>query len=280
MTGIKAIERFTGWRCFGVVPWLKAAARAAVRGFGGAGKSGVGREAGAEGRRADAFAHRQFRRPRPAARPNPQVELVFVPPGQRLPADAGLVVIPGSKSTIGDLIEFRENGWDRDLEAHRRRGGHVVGICGGYQMLGRVVRDPRRHRGQRDRDRGARPARRRNGDGAGKDGAQRHARIRCTSTCRSRATKSISAAPPVRTACGRPPSSTASRTAPSRPTARCRAPTCTACFPPTLFGRIPGKPWRQRRRHRLSRRGRTGAGRDRQPSWKPTSTATPSLLAR
>ncbi|MGO4836467.1 cobyric acid synthase CobQ, partial [Rhizobiaceae sp. 2RAB30] len=55
---------------------------------------------------------------------------------------AGLVVIPGSKTTIGDLFRFRENGWDRDLADHRRRGGHVVGICGGYQMLGRVVRDP------------------------------------------------------------------------------------------------------------------------------------------
>ncbi|TIV73879.1 MAG: cobyric acid synthase CobQ, partial [Mesorhizobium sp.] len=72
----------------------------------------------------------------------PQVEVVFVPPGKRLPEDAGLVVIPGSKSTIGDLIKFRENGWDRDLLAHRKRGGHVVGICGGYQMLGRMVRDP------------------------------------------------------------------------------------------------------------------------------------------
>ena len=65
-----------------------------------------------------------------------------MPPGERLPADAGLVVIPGSKSTIGDLIEFRRNGWDADLAAHRRRGGHVAGICGGYQMLGRLVRDP------------------------------------------------------------------------------------------------------------------------------------------
>ena len=57
-------------------------------------------------------------------------------------SDAGLVVIPGSKSTIGDLAKFRENGWDHDLAEHRRRGGHVVGICGGYQMLGRMVRDP------------------------------------------------------------------------------------------------------------------------------------------
>ena len=50
----------------------------------------------------------------------PQVEVVFVPPGQPLPEDAGLVVIPGSKSTIGDLLNFRENGWDRDLAAHRQ----------------------------------------------------------------------------------------------------------------------------------------------------------------
>ena len=72
----------------------------------------------------------------------PEVEVVFVPPGKPLPADAGLVVIPGSKSTIGDLLKFRENRWDRDLLAHRKRGGHVVGICAGFQMLGRTVRDP------------------------------------------------------------------------------------------------------------------------------------------
>jgi adenosylcobyric acid synthase len=59
-----------------------------------------------------------------------------------LPADAGLVVIPGSKSTIADLAHLRENGWDRDLAAHRQRGGHIVGLCGGYQMLGRRVLDP------------------------------------------------------------------------------------------------------------------------------------------
>jgi adenosylcobyric acid synthase len=70
------------------------------------------------------------------------VEVVFVRPGERLPADAAAVVIPGSKSTIADLIRFRENGWDADIRAHAARGGHVAGICGGYQMLGRVVRDP------------------------------------------------------------------------------------------------------------------------------------------
>ena len=53
-----------------------------------------------------------------------------------------LVIIPGSKSTIGDLQRLRENGWERDLRAHVARGGHVLGICGGFQMLGRSVRDP------------------------------------------------------------------------------------------------------------------------------------------
>ena len=70
------------------------------------------------------------------------VEVVFVPPGRSLPEDAGLVILPGSKSTIGDLLFLREQGWDRDLQRHVRGGGHVVGICGGYQMLGKTVADP------------------------------------------------------------------------------------------------------------------------------------------
>jgi len=52
------------------------------------------------------------------------------------------VIIPGSKSTRGDLAFLRAQGWDIDLLAHRRRGGHVLGVCGGYQMLGRSVADP------------------------------------------------------------------------------------------------------------------------------------------
>jgi len=66
----------------------------------------------------------------------------MVPPGQPLPADAQLVILPGSKSTIGDLAFLRAQGWDIDLAAHIRRGGHVLGICGGYQMLGRSISDP------------------------------------------------------------------------------------------------------------------------------------------
>lgn len=72
----------------------------------------------------------------------PNISVIMVSAGQPLPADADLVFIPGTKSTIGDLRFFREQGWDIDLAAHIRRGGHVLGVCGGYQMLGQEIRDP------------------------------------------------------------------------------------------------------------------------------------------
>jgi adenosylcobyric acid synthase len=72
----------------------------------------------------------------------PSVELVRVRPGQALPGDADLVILPGSKATIADLAALREAGFDIDIAAHLRRGGTVLGLCGGYQMLGRAVHDP------------------------------------------------------------------------------------------------------------------------------------------
>ncbi len=71
----------------------------------------------------------------------PNVRLMMVRPGEPLPL-ADLVILPGTKATISDLAFFRAQGWDIDLFAHVRRGGRVLGICGGYQMLGRVVADP------------------------------------------------------------------------------------------------------------------------------------------
>ena len=71
----------------------------------------------------------------------PGVDLVLVRPGTPLPV-CDLVLLPGSKSTIADLAAFRAAGWDIDLAAHHRRGGRVLGICGGYQMLGRTLSDP------------------------------------------------------------------------------------------------------------------------------------------
>ena len=71
----------------------------------------------------------------------PGVRLDWIAPGTPLPA-CDCIILPGSKSTIADLAVLRSEGWDVDLHAHVRRGGHVLGICGGYQMLGRRIADP------------------------------------------------------------------------------------------------------------------------------------------
>jgi adenosylcobyric acid synthase len=87
-------------------------------------------------------------------RAEPGVELVFVRPGQALPGDATLVILPGSKATLADLAALRREGWDIDILAHRRRGGRVLGICGGYQMLGHGIADPDGHEGPPDNSSG------------------------------------------------------------------------------------------------------------------------------
>jgi len=77
----------------------------------------------------------------------PAVELVRVKPGMALPGDVQLVILPGSKATIADMNALRAAGFDVDIGAHVRRGGHVLGLCGGYQMLGRTIADPAGHEG-------------------------------------------------------------------------------------------------------------------------------------
>lgn len=72
----------------------------------------------------------------------PGLRLTMLGAGQPIPGDADLVILPGTKSTRGDLEFLRAQGWDVDIAAHIRRGGHVLGICGGYQMLGASVEDP------------------------------------------------------------------------------------------------------------------------------------------
>ncbi|MCR4266243.1 cobyric acid synthase [Nitratireductor sp. ZSWI3] len=151
--GLAAINRFTGWRSFGVVPWLHEAARLPAE------------DSVTLARRASPLAAKlkvavpmlsriaNFDDLDPLSA-EPEVEVVFVPPGERLPRDAGLVVIPGSKSTVGDLAFLRRQGWDEDLRAHRARGGHIAGLCGGYQMLGRFVDDPEGLEGEAGRAEG------------------------------------------------------------------------------------------------------------------------------
>jgi len=72
----------------------------------------------------------------------PAVNLRWVQPGQPIPAETDVVILPGSKATRADLDTLRREGWDIDILAHVRRGGRVLGLCAGFQMLGRVVRDP------------------------------------------------------------------------------------------------------------------------------------------
>jgi adenosylcobyric acid synthase len=75
-------------------------------------------------------------------RQEPGVAVYLVEGGRAIPADADLVLLVGSKATIDDLLFVKEQGWDIDLKAHVRRGGRLLGICGGYQMLGRRIDDP------------------------------------------------------------------------------------------------------------------------------------------
>jgi adenosylcobyric acid synthase len=72
----------------------------------------------------------------------PAVELMHVKPDAALPGDADLVILPGSKATIADLEVLRASGLETDIRAHVRRGGLLLGLCGGYQMLGRTIADP------------------------------------------------------------------------------------------------------------------------------------------
>jgi adenosylcobyric acid synthase len=139
--GLAAITRLTGWPSLGVVPWLPAAARLPAEDA-----LDLGREATQGGRRLKIAVPviariANFDDLDPLGQEE-GVELILVGPGSALPGDADLVVLPGSKSTIGDLAFFRAQGWDVDLAGHLRRGGHVLGLCGGYQMLGRTISDP------------------------------------------------------------------------------------------------------------------------------------------
>ncbi|WP_205949771.1 cobyric acid synthase [Paracoccus contaminans] len=137
--GHRMIEARTGWRGLGVVPWFPAAARLPAEDAldlrTGSGGAGVTIACLALPRIAN------FDDLDPLAA-EPGVRLVMVWPGQVIPAGARLVIVPGSKSTRADLDFLRAEGWDIDLAAHMRRGGHVLGLCGGYQMLGRRIADP------------------------------------------------------------------------------------------------------------------------------------------
>lgn len=72
----------------------------------------------------------------------PGVNLIIAPPGAPLPVAADIILLGGSKATLSDLDALRREGWDIDIASHIRRGGHVLGLCGGYQILGNNIADP------------------------------------------------------------------------------------------------------------------------------------------
>ncbi|NVK35143.1 MAG: cobyric acid synthase [Rhodobacteraceae bacterium] len=137
--GVQEIEQRCGWASLGVVPWFSEANRLPA-------EDALGLE--------DGLGNGSLKIVVPVIsrianfddldplRLEPSVSLQLVHPGEPLPGDADVVLLPGTKSTIGDLAFFKEQGWDIDLKAHHRRGGRIIGICGGYQMLGRTVSDP------------------------------------------------------------------------------------------------------------------------------------------
>ena len=142
--GYIAIEMLTKWRGFGVLPFFPAAARLPAEDALDLPLRRSSRSTSDDRLRIAALVFSRianFDDLDPLAH-EPGVSLTMVRPGEPIPGDTQLVVLPGSKSTRGDLAFLREQGWDIDLAGHIRRGGHVLGICGGYQMLGRTINDP------------------------------------------------------------------------------------------------------------------------------------------
>lgn len=157
--GVKAITDYTGWAALGVVPAfdeLRLLPAEDSLSLSGAKLShsvaSVASVASGAPENATAVARPKIAVPRLPRIANfddldpllaePGVEVILVQPGEPLPADAALILLPGSKSTIADLKFLRAQGWEIDLLAHHRRGGRVLGVCGGFQMLGESIADP------------------------------------------------------------------------------------------------------------------------------------------
>ena len=145
--GLALITQFTGWPSFGILPWLDVMGKLPAEDSvvldrsRGAGEGQFKVVVPAMGRIAnfddlDPLVH------------EPGVSVEFIRKGDRFPEMVDLVVLPGSKSTISDLLEFKENGWEQPLRDHVVKGGPVIGLCGGYQMLGRKISDPDRLEGE------------------------------------------------------------------------------------------------------------------------------------
>ncbi|WJR69015.1 cobyric acid synthase [Neorhizobium sp. CSC1952] len=140
--GMRMIGDLTGWRSIGLLPHFPDAARLpAEDALGLNGPSAL--KTGAKIRIAvPILPHISNFDDLDPLEAEPDVELVRVRAGQAIPGDCDLVLLVGSKATISDLAAFRAAGFDVDIAAHVRRAGRVLGLCGGYQMLGKKISDP------------------------------------------------------------------------------------------------------------------------------------------
>jgi adenosylcobyric acid synthase len=153
--GISAVGERTGLGCFGVVPWFdKAELLPAEDSMALKSPRPLAGEGGSRSETGEGCSTHVLKIAVPLLphianfddldplRAEPAIELVLVRPGNPLPRDAALVILPGSKATMADLTALRREGWYIDIRAHVRQGGAVLGLCGGFQMLGRSVADP------------------------------------------------------------------------------------------------------------------------------------------
>ena len=141
--GMRLIADHTGWEALGLVPHFEAAGRLPAEDAYDLAERMARARPGAGSLRVTvpvlpSIANFDDLDPLAA---EPSVSMTMARPGAPLPP-ADLVVLPGSKATIADLAVLRREGWDIDIAAHVRRGGLVLGLCGGYQMLGRRIEDP------------------------------------------------------------------------------------------------------------------------------------------
>ena len=149
--GVVVIETMTGWPCLGVVPWIPACASLPAEDA----VTVTSRESALPTNTDQArtvIVAPMFSRLANFDDADPLinesgVDFRWIPPGQALPSDADVVILFGTKSTTGEIDFMEHQGWHHDIIAHARRGGHVMGLCGGYQMLGHVIHDPDGHDG-------------------------------------------------------------------------------------------------------------------------------------
>ena len=139
--GRAEIVRRTGWRDCGMVPWLAAARRLPAEDAVILTHADRGTTPGVNVATL-LLPHIANFDEFDALRADPGIAFRYVTPGTAVPGNIDLLIIPGTKTTLGDLAFLRQQGWDIDIAAHLRRGGRVLGVCGGFQMLGRRISDP------------------------------------------------------------------------------------------------------------------------------------------